>query len=93
MKKTMAFDLTDNAENKQHDAVKINQKAMMQLALSFNNVSLLNKLNSKKCRDKINWPTGKAYHTMLVIVKEYKPEDTMAKIEMECALAKLKLGP
>ncbi len=29
---------------------------------------------------------------MLVIVKEYKPKDTMAKMEMEHALAKLKLG-
>jgi hypothetical protein len=54
----------DNAEKKQHDAVKMNQKAMMQLALFFNNVSLLNKLNCKKCRDKTNWPTGKAYIVM-----------------------------
>jgi hypothetical protein len=30
---------------------------------------------------------------MLVIVKKYKLEDTMAKMEMERALAKLKLGP
>jgi hypothetical protein len=29
----------------------MNQKAMMQLALSFNNISLLNNLNCKKCRD------------------------------------------
>jgi hypothetical protein len=30
---------------------------------------------------------------MSVIVKEFEPEDTMAEMEMECALAKLKLGP
>jgi hypothetical protein len=30
---------------------------------------------------------------MSVIVKECKPEDTMAKMEMERAVAKLKLGP
>jgi hypothetical protein len=30
---------------------------------------------------------------MLIIVKEYEPEDTVAKMEMERALAKLKLGP
>jgi hypothetical protein len=30
---------------------------------------------------------------MLVIVREYKLEDTMAKMEMERALAKSKLGP
>jgi hypothetical protein len=89
----MAFHLTDNAEKKQHDTVKINQKAMIHLALSFNNVSLLNKLNCKKRREKTNWPTGKAHHVMSVIVKEYKLEDTMVKMEMERALAKLKLGP
>jgi hypothetical protein len=30
---------------------------------------------------------------MSVIVKELEPEDTKAKMEMERALAKLKLGP
>jgi hypothetical protein len=30
---------------------------------------------------------------MSVIMKEFKPEDTMAEMEMERALAKLKLGP
>ncbi len=47
----------------------------------------------QKCRDKINWPTGKAHHVMLVIVKEYKPEDAIAKMEIERAMAKLKLRP
>jgi hypothetical protein len=38
-KEKMAFDLMDDAEKKQHDAVKMNQNARMtQLALSFNNV-------------------------------------------------------
>ncbi len=92
-KEKIAFDLTEGTEKKQHDAVKMNQKAMMQLALSFNNVSLLNKLNCKKCTGKTNWPTRKARHVMLVVVKKYEPEDTMAKMEMERALANLKLGP
>ncbi len=61
-KEKMAFDLTDDAEKKQHDAINMNQKTMMQLALSFNNGSLLNKLNCKKLRDNINWHTGKAHH-------------------------------
>jgi hypothetical protein len=30
---------------------------------------------------------------MTLIVKEYEPEDTMAEMEMEMALAKIKLGP
>jgi hypothetical protein len=71
----------------------MNQKVMMQFALSFSPVPLLNKLNCEKRKDKMNWPSGKAHHVMSVIVKEFKPEDTMAEMEMEHALAKLKLGP
>jgi hypothetical protein len=65
---------------------------MMQLALSFLNVSLLNKLNCEKKED-TTWPTGKAHHVMTALIKEYyEPEDTMIKMEMERALSKLKLG-
>jgi hypothetical protein len=82
------LDLTDKAEKKQHKALKKNQKAMMQFALSFLNVSLLNKLNCKKKKDQ-NWSTGKAHHVMMALIKEYEPEDTMAKKEMEQALSKM----
>ena len=61
-KEKMALDLTDDAEKKQHDAVKMNQKAMMQFALSFSTVPLLNKLNCKKQKDKANWPNRKAHN-------------------------------
>jgi hypothetical protein len=64
---------------------------MLQLALSFLNVSLLNKLNCKKKKDK-TWPTGKAQHVMTALIKEYEPEDTMAKMKMKQALSKMKLG-
>jgi hypothetical protein len=89
----MEFYLTDETEKKQHDAVVMNQKAIMQFAILFSTVLLLNKLNCKKNKDKRNWPSGKAHHVMSIIVKEFKPEDTMAEMEMERALAKLKLGP
>ena len=85
------MDLTDKAKKKQHKAAKKDQKVMMQLALSFLNVSLLNKLNCKKKKDK-KWPTGKAHHVMTALIKEYEPQDTMAKTEMEQALSKMKLG-
>ncbi len=65
----------------------------MQFALSFSTVPLLNKLNCKKQKGKANWPNGKTHNIMSVIMKEFEPEDTMAKMEMERALAKLKLGP
>ncbi len=83
----------DKTEKKQHDAVVMNQKAMMQFALLFSTVPLLNKLNCEKRKDNTNWPSRKAHHVMSVIVKEFKPEDTMVEMEMEHALAKLKLGP
>ncbi len=63
----------------------------MQLALSFLNVSFLNKLNCEKKKDK-KWPTGKVHHVMTAIIREYEPEATMAEMEMEQALLKLKLG-
>jgi hypothetical protein len=66
---------------------------MMQFALSFTNVSLLNKINYKQQKDKANCPTGKAHSLMTVILKEYEPKDTMAEMEMEMALSKMKLGP
>jgi hypothetical protein len=66
---------------------------MMQFALLFSTVLLLNKLKCKKRKDKTNWPSGNAHHVMSVIVKEFIPEDTIAEMEMDCALAKLKLEP
>ncbi len=68
------FNLPDKTKKKQHDAVMMNKKAMMQFALSFSMVPLLNKLNCKKRKDKANWPSGKAHQFMSVIVKEFKPE-------------------
>jgi hypothetical protein len=80
--KKAKLDLTDEAEKKQHKAVKKNKKAIMQLALFFLNVSLLNKLDCKKKKDK-TWPTGKTHHVMTALIKEYEPEDTMAKMKMD----------
>jgi len=80
-------------EDEQKKAIKMNQKAMMQLTLAFSNVSLLNKINCEQRRNKANWPTGKAHKVMSVLFQEYEPEDMMAEMEMELALQKLKLGP
>ncbi len=79
-------------QKKQQDAVKMNQKAMMQLALSSTQASLMNKLNLKKHSDK-DWPTGKAHRVMSTLIREFEPEDTMAEMKMGRALAKMKLGP
>jgi hypothetical protein len=78
-KEKMEFNLMDETEKKQHDAVVMNQKARMQFALLFSTVPLLNKLNCKNRKDKMNWPSGKAHHIVSVIMKEFEPEDTMAE--------------
>jgi hypothetical protein len=64
-KEKMEFDLTDKTEKKQHDAFVMNRKAILQFALLFSTVPLLNKLlNCEKRKDKTNWPSGKAHHVM-----------------------------
>jgi hypothetical protein len=81
-KKKETLDLEDKGQKKQHNAVVKNKKAMMQLALSFTQVSLMNKLNCEKHKDK-DWPTRKAHQVMSALIKEFKPKDTMAKMEMK----------
>ncbi len=51
-KEKAVLDLSIEDQKKQNNAVKMNQKTMMQLALLFTQVSLMNKLNVEKCRDK-----------------------------------------
>ncbi len=63
----------------------------MQFTLSWTKVAQLNKLNCATRADK-DWPSGKAHEGMMQLVKEYKPVNTMAKMEMEKALNKLSLG-
>jgi len=64
---------------------------MMQFTLSFTKVAQLSKLN---CATRANatWSSRKAHEVMTQLVKEYKPDDTMAKMEMEKTLNKLSLG-
>ncbi len=82
----------DTSEGKAHAAVvKKNKKAMMQFAPSFQKVAQLNKLNRATKANK-DWPSGKAHEVMAQLVKEYEPDDTMAKMKMEKALSKLTLN-
>jgi hypothetical protein len=84
------LDVTTEQRQKWANAVKKNKKAMMKFALSFQRVAHLNKLNCASRANK-DWPSGKAHEVMTQLVKEYEPEDTMAKMEMEKALSKLTL--
>jgi hypothetical protein len=78
-------------EKKWSNAVKKNKIAMVQFALSWTKVAQLNKLN-RATRAAKDWPFRKAYEVMMQLVKEYKPDDTMAGMKMEKALSKLSLG-
>jgi hypothetical protein len=79
------FNLTSNEGKNWANAVKENKKAMMQFAFSLTKVAQLNKLN---CAGRTNkdWPSGKANEVMTQPLKEYEPDDMMAKMEMEKAL-------
>ncbi len=85
------FDLTSDEGQNWANTVKKNKKAMMQFALSFTKVAQLNRLNHAGRTNK-DWPSGKAHEVMTQLVKEYEPDDSMAKMEMEKALSKLTLG-
>ncbi len=86
-----AFDF-DTSDSRAHAAaVKKNKKAMMQFALSFQKVAQLNKLN-RATRVNKDWPSGKTHEVMTQLVKEYKPDDTMVKMEIVKALSKLMLN-
>jgi hypothetical protein len=76
--KKKRLDLTTDEGKNWTNAVKKNKKAMMQFALSWLKVAHLNKLNRATSADK-DWPSGKANEVMTQLVKEYKPDDTMAK--------------
>jgi hypothetical protein len=79
-------------EGKEHvKLVKKSKKAMMQLILAIDTESLLNKSKLEEHRNK-DWPTGKAHAVMTDIKTVYEPNDTMAEMDMEIELGKLKLG-
>ncbi len=89
-KEKEAFDLTTKQGRKWVNAMKKNKKAMIQFALSFQKVAQSNKLICASRANK-DWPSGKAHEVMTQLMKEFKPEDTKAKMEMEKALSKLTL--
>ena len=64
---------------------------MTQFILTFGTESLLNKVKLEEHRNK-DWPTGKAHAVMTDIKTVYEPNDTMAEMDMEIELGKIKLG-
>jgi hypothetical protein len=63
----------------------------VEIQTSWTKVAQSNKLNHPTRANK-DWPSQKAHEVMIQLVKEYKPDDTMAEMEMEKALNKLSLS-
>jgi hypothetical protein len=84
-------DLTSDKGKNWANAVRKNKKTMTQCVLSWTKVAQLNKLNHATRANK-DWPSRKAHEVMIQLVKEHKPDDRMAEMEMEKALNKLYIG-
>jgi hypothetical protein len=81
-KEKNTFDLTSDQQKNWANAVRKNKKMMMQFTLSWTKVAQSNKLNPAT-RDNKDWPSRKAHEVMIQLTKEYKPDDTMAKMVMK----------
>ena len=85
------FDMTNDDENNQKEAVDLNKKAMCQFIQAFPTMSLLsNKVNLQKKADKL-FPSGRAWKLWLELQGDFNPDDSTAETEFELALSKLKL--
>ena len=84
------FDMTNDDEKNQKEAVDLNKKAMCQFIQAFPMMSLLSKVNLQKKADKL-FPSGRAWKLWLELQGDFNPDDSTAETEFELALSKLKL--
>jgi len=84
------FDMTNDDEKNQKEAVDLNKKAMCQFIQAFSTMSLLSKVNLQKKADKL-FPSGRAWKLWLELQGDFNPDDSIAETELELALSKLKL--
>ena len=84
------FDMTNDVEKNQKEAVDLNKKAMCQFIQAFSTMSLLSKVNLQKKADKL-FPSGRAWKLWLELQGDFNPDDSIAETELELALSKLKL--
>jgi len=84
------FDMTNDDEKNQKEAVDLNKKAMCQFIQAFSTMSLLSKVNLQKKADKL-FPSGRAWKLWVELQGDFNPDDSIAETELELALSKLKL--
>jgi hypothetical protein len=89
-KESGPLNMTVEDEKNQKEAVDMNKKAMCQFIQAFAMMSLLSKVNLQKKADKL-FPSGRAWKLWVELQGDFNPDDSIAEIELELALSKLKL--
>jgi hypothetical protein len=84
------FNLTNEDEKNQNEAVDMNKKAMCQFIQAFLTMSLLSKGNLQKKADKL-FPSGRVWKLWAELQGDFNPDDSIPETELELALSKLKL--
>jgi hypothetical protein len=69
----------------------MNKKAMCQFNQAFAMMSLFSKVNLQKKADKL-FPSGRAWKVWAELQGDFNPDDSIAEVELELALSKLKLA-
>ena len=84
-----AFDETTAEGTKKSKAKKQNAYAFHTFALAFTTEDLLSKLESAKTTD---WPGGLAHLVTAELMEEFRPKDTISRVEMRMAMARITMG-
>jgi len=75
------FDMTNDDEKNQKEAVDLNKKAMCQFIQAFSTMSLLSKVNLQKKADKL-FPSGRAWKLWAELQGDFNPDDSIAETEL-----------
>lgn len=79
----------DSDAGKKSDAArKRNAIAVANLTMAFTTDSTMSMVYKAQTDD---WPSGKAHEIVEILMKKFKPADTMSRVEMRVALTKIKM--
>ena len=84
-----ALNEADAGDKKKIEAREINAKVVNMIVLGQKDVKMINMIETIKTDD---WPTGKAHEIWSEMRRRFAPDDDVAEMDMEDALAKIKLG-
>ena len=79
----------DAEDKKKIDAREMNAKVVNMIVLGQKDVKMINMIETIKTDD---WPTGKAHEIWTEMRRRFAPDDDVAEMDMEDALAKIRLG-